>query len=115
KISSLAASLRTYPKMSWSISTRQHSFLSPFVMSMAIVILLVSVCPYVTSSPTSVDQNNENKYESNGLMLDSSNYQGVSTGESSLLLISYVLSLLLTRVYHFGKITSLSFVGAIKN
>ncbi|CAM4989899.1 unnamed protein product, partial [Rotaria socialis] len=71
--------------------------------------------PYVTSSPTSVDQNNENKYESNGLMLDSSNYQGVSTGESSLLLISYVLSLLLTRVYHFGKITSLSFVGAIKN
>ncbi|CAF1223166.1 unnamed protein product [Rotaria magnacalcarata] len=97
KISSLEASSRTYPKMSSSISTRQHSFLSPFMMSMTIVILLVSVCPHVTTSPTSIDQNNENKYESNGLILDSSNYQEASTGESSLLSSPTVQHLLSRR------------------
>ncbi|CAF0938665.1 unnamed protein product [Rotaria sordida] len=85
-ISSLEASLRNFPKMPSTVSTREHSFLSQFMMSIIIVILLIGSCPYVSSSPTFTDHNNKINYESNGFMLNPNNYQGVSAaGESSLL------------------------------
>ncbi|CAF2604985.1 unnamed protein product [Rotaria sp. Silwood2] len=86
KFSSFEASSRVFPKMSSSVSTRQHSFLSQFVMSMTIIILLIGFCPFISSSPTSIDHNNKINYESNGLMLNPKDYQGTSaTGESLLL------------------------------
>ncbi|CAF1122058.1 unnamed protein product [Rotaria sp. Silwood1] len=85
-ISSLEASSRVFPKMSSTVSIRQHSFLSQFMMSMAILILLIGFCPYASASPASIDHNNKINYESNGPMLDSNDYQGGSTtGELSLL------------------------------
>lgn len=84
KISLSKSSSRTHPKMSSSVSNRQHSFPSQFVMSMVIVICLVGFCPYVSSSSPSVDQNNKVNYDSNGFMLDPTDYHGAPTGESSL-------------------------------
>ncbi len=89
-ISSLKTSPKTSFMMSSSVSTRQHSFLSQFMISMTIVILLVGFCPYVSSSPTptsssSVDHNNKINYQSNGFIFDPNDYQGTSAGDASLL------------------------------
>jgi len=79
--------------MSSSVSTRQHSFSSQFMMSITIVIFLVGFCPYVTSSPTpsssssssSINDNNKINYESNGFMFDPNYYQTTSTGDAQLI------------------------------
>ena len=89
-ILSLKASSRTFSKMSSSVSIEKRSFLSQFVMSMAILILLLGFCPYVSSSPTPstptlMNHNNKVNYESNGLMFDPSDYQAPSAEDSSLL------------------------------
>ncbi len=83
-ISSLKASPKTF---SSSVSTRQHSFLSQFMICMIIVILLIGFCPSASSSPTpsSMDQNNKINYEPNGLIFDPNDYQGTSGDDASLL------------------------------
>ncbi|CAF0851046.1 unnamed protein product [Adineta steineri] len=80
------SSSRTFPVMSSSVTTRERTFLSQFVMSMAIVILLVGFCPYVSSSPTpsSIDHDNKMNYDSNGLTLNANDYQ--TAGDSPSLL-----------------------------
>lgn len=57
-----------------SFSTRHHTFQSQFLLLMTLVILLVGLCPSVTSSPTpsaTNEQNNKNNYDSNGYLLAS--------------------------------------------
>ncbi|CAF0862677.1 unnamed protein product [Adineta ricciae] len=70
------SSSRTFSVMSSSsVSTRGHPFLSRFIMSMTVVILLVGFCPYVSSSPTppSNDQDKQINQQSNGFILDADN------------------------------------------
>jgi hypothetical protein len=77
--------------MSSSVSTRQHSFPSQFLMSITIVVLLVAFSSSVSSSPTpsspktANEQNNKINYESNGFMFDPSDFQATSAGDSSVL------------------------------
>ncbi len=84
-ISSTNVSTRTCSMASPPASSREHTFLSQFVMIMAIFILLIGFCPYVSSSPTPSSNipNNKINYESNGFALDPTDYQ--ATGDSSLL------------------------------
>jgi hypothetical protein len=80
-----------------STSSRHDFVLSPFVMSITIVVLLLGCISQVSSSPTpsssssiSIDldnnNNNNNKvnYESDGFMFEPSDYRAALTGDSSL-------------------------------
>lgn len=82
-ISSTNVSTRTCSMASPPASSREHTFLSQFVMIMAIFILLIGFCPYVSSSPTpsSIIPNNKINYKSNGFVVDPTDYQ--AKGDSS--------------------------------
>ncbi|UJR30160.1 hypothetical protein I4U23_017700 [Adineta vaga] len=88
------ASSRTFSVMSSSVSTRGHTFLSQFILSMTLVILLVGFCPYVSSSPTpsSIEQNKNVNYQSNGFLFDPNDSE--QTAEDAALLSSSVQEVL---------------------
>ena len=71
-----------------SVSSRRHSFLFQFIMTMIIVIFLVGFCPSVSPSPIYIDHNNNNNnnlnYKPNGPIHHPNVYERLAKDDSML-------------------------------